>query len=230
MTFHFLRVGISLVCAVGFLACAKPQVSEPIEGGEASQLNTESGAGKVTKKPIFEEKFQDGKWRDRWTGSEKNWSVVDGKLNGRGDRNQGLWWTGDLPQEVRIEFEAWAKSDHGDLKVELLGEKREHQSGYVVILGGWQNRISIIARLDEHGTDRVENRKQVAVPQKKHVCVIERIQGILTFQVDGELVARYEDSAPLSGSSFGFANWEAPVAFDNLRIFDLAGKGVGKKP
>ena len=75
---------------------------------------------------------------------------------------------GDLPREARIEFEATALSDVRDLKVEVFRTRREH-AGYVVIFGGWRDRVSVLARLDEHGKDRIENRSFVPTPNQKHV-------------------------------------------------------------
>ncbi|MGZ3458496.1 MAG: hypothetical protein ACXU86_08310, partial [Archangium sp.] len=34
---------------------------------------------------------------------------------------------------------------------EIFGDGSDHASGYVLIHGGWNNSLSIIARLDEHG-------------------------------------------------------------------------------
>ena len=42
-------------------------------------------------------------------------------------------------------------SPEGDIKVEIFGDGTDHASGYVLIHGGWNNSLSIIARLDEHG-------------------------------------------------------------------------------
>ena len=50
-----------------------------------------------------------------------------------------------------------------DIKCELFADGRRHASGYVVILSGWNNSKSIIARRDEHGPERnVEHFRKLA--------------------------------------------------------------------
>ena len=49
-----------------------------------------------------------------------------------------------------------------------------------------------------------------------------RTNGTLQWFLDGELFMQYEDPEPLRGKWFGFNDWEAPVAFDNLAIYDLS--------
>ena len=36
-------------------------------------------------------------------------------------------------------------------KCEIFGDGSDHASGYILVHGGWNNSISVIARLDEHG-------------------------------------------------------------------------------
>ena len=208
------RTWLSGIAAVGMLVgalgCVKPQ---PTEGA-----GEQKASGKATWKVVFEETFETPDWKSRFKGSETAWKVEEGSLRGANDRNAGLWWTGDLPRDARIEFEAKALSDHGDLKVEIFGTSRSHQAGYVVIFGGWKNRVSVLARLDEHGKDRIENRTFVPTPGKVHAFLIERVGTRLSVAVDGKPLYSLEDPQPIEGTAFGFANWEAPVQFDNLRI------------
>ena len=208
-------------------ACTKPQATKKTpeeasaDDSAAQEKSTAVAGNSSTGTLVFSEDFEGADWRSNWSGSETAWKVDSGRLKGQGDKNGGLWWTGKLPRNAKIEFDAWAESDHGDLKVELYGEQREHQSGYVVILGGWKNRISVIARKDEHGKDRIENRKIVTSPGQRHRFKLVREDTELRFYVDGERVMTFLDESPLAGFSFGFANWEAPVAFDNLSIYEL---------
>lgn len=208
--------------------CTKPQPTK-----KASQSSAEAAPSepvemeKKAKTPpqggtlIFEDDFSGASLAPHWSGNSGAWTLRAGELWVRGDRNQGLWWTGDVPERTRIEFDATAKSDVGDIKVEVFGKERSHQSGYVVIVGGWNNEISVIARLDEHGKDRVENRKSRAIKEKTHHFVLYRNGETLECWVDGERVMEFDDMNPLKGTSFGFANWEAPVAFDNIQIYSL---------
>jgi len=79
------------------------------------------------------------------------WRVVQGTLLSPGVRNNPLWLAASLPGDVAIEFDARSESPQGDIKVELFGDGTDHASGYVFIHGGWNNTLSVIARLDEHG-------------------------------------------------------------------------------
>ena len=80
------------------------------------------------------------------------WRVVGGQLLSPGVKNNPLWLKASLPANVAVEFDVRTEGDAGDLKVELFGDGTDHASGYVFIHGGWNNSVSIIARLDEHGT------------------------------------------------------------------------------
>lgn len=79
------------------------------------------------------------------------WRIENGELKSPGVRNNPLWLKASLPQDVAVEFDARSESPQGDIKVELFGDGSDHSSGYVFIHGGWNNSVSIISRLDEHG-------------------------------------------------------------------------------
>jgi hypothetical protein len=81
-----------------------------------------------------------------------HWRVVNGQLLSPGVRNNPLWLQARLPRDVAIELDVRSESSEGDIKVEVFGDGSDHASGYVLIHGGWNNSLSIIARLDEHGT------------------------------------------------------------------------------
>lgn len=97
--------------------------------------------------------------RNYWTTGGQ-WRVVSGELLAPGVRNNPLWLQARLPRDVAVEFDARSESPEGDLKVEIFGDGLNHASGYVLIHGGWNNRISVIARLDEHGTSLEDLRRQ----------------------------------------------------------------------
>jgi hypothetical protein len=79
------------------------------------------------------------------------WRTVDGQLVCPGVKQNPLWLKAKLPQNVAVEFDARSQSPEGDIKVEIFGDGTDHASGYVLIHGGWNNTLSIIARRDEHG-------------------------------------------------------------------------------
>jgi hypothetical protein len=133
---------------------------------------------------------------------------------------------------VRIEFDAWAETEEGDIKVELAGDGQSYAktasytaTGYVVIFGGWNNKLHVLARRDEHGADRVETAAEPPVEsERRYRVAITRRGGELRFEVDGQLIAEMIDDAPLTGPGqrhFAFNNWEAPTRFDNLVIYAL---------
>lgn len=80
-----------------------------------------------------------------------HWRTVGGELLSPGVKNNPLWLKASLPQDAVVEFDVRSESPAGDIKVEIFGDGSDHASGYVLIHGGWNNSLSIIARRDEHG-------------------------------------------------------------------------------
>ncbi|HEY8206463.1 MAG TPA: hypothetical protein VIG99_03210 [Myxococcaceae bacterium] len=79
------------------------------------------------------------------------WRTVNGQLLAPGAKNNPLWLKAKLPHDVAIEFDVRSDSPEGDIKCEIFGDGLNHASGYVLVHGGWNNSVSIIARRDEHG-------------------------------------------------------------------------------
>ena len=164
------------------------------------------------------------------------WKITDGRLAGEKIHNAALWLRTALPEKVRVEFDARAETDTGDVKCEIFGDGLTHQSGYIVIMGGWHNTTNCIARQDEHGEDR-KNDLRCPRPGNKTTCmepavdyhwVVERTDDTVRWYVDGALMLTFRDGHPLAGAHFAFNNWEAKVSFDNLAIYDLgAGSSSG---
>jgi len=88
--------------------------------------------------------------RNYWTNGG-DWRTVTGQLLAPGVKNNPLWLKAKLPRDVVVEFDARSESPEGDTKCEIFGDGLNHASGYVLIHGGWNNSVSVIARLDEHG-------------------------------------------------------------------------------
>ncbi len=103
-----------------------------------------------------------------WT-SGGHWRVVNGELLSPGVKNNPLWLKAALPENVAVEFDVRSMSPEGDIKVEIFGDGSDHASGYVLIHGGWNNSISIIARLDEHGPSlhRLKQQAQQVAAEKR---------------------------------------------------------------
>jgi hypothetical protein len=157
-----------------------------------------------------------------------------GALSAHGAHNHPLWLRKKLPRDVRIEFDAWSTEPNGDLKVEVFGDGhsfdpdggRYTATGYEVIFGGWFNARSIIARLDEHGTEMAARTEPRVVPGRHYHWRIERRGKAITWFIDDLATPflRYEDPRPLDGAGheyFGFNNWETDTWFDNLVIAPL---------
>jgi hypothetical protein len=153
-------------------------------------------------------------------------------LSARGAHNHPLWLRKKLPRDVRIEVDAWSNEERGDVKVELFGDGRSFDpdagrymaTGYELIFGGWFNSKSIIARLDEHGKDVVENTTEHVQPTRHYHWRLERIGKKLSWFVDDKLFLEYDDPNPLEAAGheyFGFNNWESDTWFDNLVITPL---------
>ena len=177
------------------------------------------------------------------------WRSVEGALLSPGVKNNPLWLKASLPNDVAVEFDVKSMSPEGDIKVEIFGDGTDHASGYVLIHGGWNNSISIIARLDEHapsfntlqaqaagqdlvaaGLYRNDSRVRVeASPFKVEIgrqyhWRIERRGKVLSWFIDGQPFMRFEDPLPLTGKGhdrFAFSSWEAQLYFDNLTVTAL---------
>lgn len=175
-------------------------------------------------------------------GSKDAWRVEGGKLCVQNAHNHGVWLNRTLPVNARIEFEATPFTDDGDLKAEVWGDGVSYATGtsytnatsYLAILGGWKNTLQVLARQNEHGTDRKEikidkdsddaRQRPVQKGQTYHFK-IERNDGkTVRWSVDGVDFLSWADEKPLAGQGhdhFGFNEWEAKVCFDNVKVTPL---------
>ncbi|MBX3231740.1 MAG: hypothetical protein KIT84_42615 [Labilithrix sp.] len=178
-----------------------------------------------------------------WSQMRTNaWRIENGKLCVEKARNHGVWLNRTLPINARIEFDAWALTDDGDLKAEVWGDGRSYATGtsytnatsYLTILGGWHNTLQVLARLDEHGADRKvipivkesDDPRQRAVQRGQlYQFKIERTDGkTVRWSVNGVDYLSWNDPQPLAGQGhdhFGFNEWEAKVCFDNVKVTPL---------
>ncbi len=201
----------------------------------------------VTVSVPFKDDFSDGAdlTRNYWsTGG--HWRVINGQLFSPGVKNNPLWLQAKLPRDVVVEFDVRSDSAEGDIKAEIFGDGLNHASGYVLIHGGWNNRLSIIARLDEHGKPlpsgvsnaalvetgvfrddtrmRVEAHPFPVQMGRTYRWRIERRGSMLRWFIDGQLFMEFDDPIPLEGEGhdrFGFSSWESNLSFDNLSIQPL---------
>lgn len=176
---------------------------------------------------VFSDDFERASPGVAWTAAEGDWVIEGGALHSTAAENKGIWLADDLPERVRISFDVRSeelksgKPFPGDVKCEVFASEAKHQAGYVLINGGWGNKLDVIARLDEHGSDRAE---QPAAPVEPGVAVrwtVARTGDTLYWFRGGKLHMLWDDSAPLPGRRFGFNNWRSNVYFDNLEIVRL---------
>ncbi len=182
-----------------------------------------SCAPPVTVSVPFTDDFERDRLGDNWYMIENaDWEIKNGALHSSNSKNVPLWLKLKLPENVIIEFDAWAeKTNFCDLKCEIFADGRIHASGYIIILGGWKNQISTIARLDEHEKTRIEKRPTECDPKARHHFRIIRYNGKIEWYLNDKPYMERADKEPLFGSKhnrFAFSNWMTDAYYDNLSI------------
>jgi hypothetical protein len=177
---------------------------------------------------IFRDDFEAGTLGASWKPTAEGAVIENGVLKLRDLRNHPLWLDLALPDDVRIELDVWAASEEGDIKVELCGDGKSVAtsanyiaSGYVLVLGGWNNTLHAIARQNEHGRDRVTATEPKVDPGRRYHFSITRQGAELSWEVDGRELLVLDDPHPLRGAGhdhFALSGWEAETHFDNLVI------------
>lgn len=173
----------------------------------------------------FSDDFERAELGTLWSITGGQWKIEQGAVVTTGANNAPLFLNLDLPDDVVVEVDVRSETPIVDGKIELMTDGRTHQSGYVFILGGWSNQISVIARLDEHGTDRVERRPTGVTGPRTYRWRIEKEGGELRWLIDGQPYMKFSDREPLQGvghNRLGFSNWQNHLRYDNLRIWKLA--------
>jgi len=179
----------------------------------------------------FQDDFERSELGAHWNNTGGPYRIEAGKLKVAGARNKPLWLRRSLPHDVSIEIDAQSDSPDGDIKLEIFGDgvsKAETVSytatSYVVIFGGWHNAMNVLARLNEHGDDRVVGPTYKVVPGRTYHMKIERRGATIKAWADGQELGSMTDPEPLAGvghDHFGLNNWMVPLTFDNLRIRPL---------
>lgn len=190
----------------------------------------------------FTDQFQRTQLGSNWRALTSAWKIEDGQLCGEGAKNHPIWLKRRLPLNARVEFEATSRSPNGDIKAEFWGDGRSAAAGvsykdatsYLTIFGGWKNTLHVLARLDEHGSDRLEIKlragsaeftSRTVVADQKYNFRVERRNGkTVDWFVNDRKLLGFSDSTPLQGAGhehFGFNNWQTKVCFDHLKITAL---------
>jgi hypothetical protein len=163
-----------------------------------------------------------------------SYRIVNGALGAQGALNHPLWLRKKLPRDVMIELDCWSNTPDGDIKVELFGDGKSHardqgqytSTGYVAVMGGWNNSKSLLARGNEHGKDLVERTApRLVVGQRYRWRIVRKGERIDWYVDDMETpFLSLTDPQPLHGPGnqyFGFNNWKSDSWFDNLTITPL---------
>ena len=211
-----IRFSVSFLCLTLAIGCSKTDDNAPFlkEG-----------------KMVFEDNFDRTELGDNWLNTGGDYRIVDGMLRIEGAKNKPLWLKKKLPTDARISFTARSESDAVDIKAEIFGDGESKAikasytaTSYVVILGGWNNRRSIIARMNEHGDDRQVREDPRGVPGKTYRFDIVRKGNLFSWYLDSERFLEMNDAAPLKGPGhehFAFNNWASEVFFDDLAVLAL---------
>ncbi len=184
-------------------------------------------AGKSLK-PLFSDDFERSEFGPNWQVQGGEWRIENGTVYSPSAHNRNLVLTGaPLPDNAVIELTLWSKSPFVDVKFNAWGDGKvhDHGDGYSFILGGWKNRVSVIARLDEHERNRVEDRSTRLKPEERYRIKVIRLGEKIWWFVNDEIFLAYYDPKPLSTNDeyryLSLANWESEAFFDDLRIFAI---------
>jgi hypothetical protein len=206
----------------------------------------EAGPEPVDLLPTLSAPFRDDFEREEvghdYFATGDHFRIDKGQLCVEGARNHPLWLRHRLPRNARIQVEAEARSDDGDIKLEAWGDGQAaatrisytDATSYLAIFGGWKNRYHVLARLDEHAKDRPQlrivpgsddPRLQPVSRGRRYRLKLERTDGrTLRFWVDDVEMLSFTDPLPLQGTGhdhFAFNDWETPVCFDRLVVEPL---------
>jgi len=176
----------------------------------------------------FRDDFERESLGDIWHNTGGPYEIREGRLHVRGARNKPLWLRRVLPRDARITVDVRSESPEGDIKLEVWGDGSSRATSesytatsYVFIFGGWNNSSNVIARMNEHGDDRVVGQRLPVTQGQTYRLKIERQGDTVTFFVDDQQIAEMQDDEPLEGRGhdhFAFNNWQSDLFFDNLVI------------
>jgi hypothetical protein len=161
------------------------------------------------------------------------YQLVNGALNARGAYNHPLWLRRKLPPDAIIELDVWGTTPDGDLKVEIYGDGRSHardrgqytSTGYVAVMGGWSNSVSVLVAGNEHRKDRPERRSPKVEPGKRYRWKLVKQGGTVDWFVDDMTTPFLSFTGEALGGPgheyLGINNWESDAWYDNLTITPL---------
>ena len=221
-----LAGALAAAILLGAAACGKKGPDAPAERPPITEEWTED--------------FERGDLGPDWHATSDAFELVNGALHAQGAYNRPLWLRRALPRDAVIELTVWSNSPEGDIKVELYGDGKSFDpdrgsylsTGYVAVMGGWNNSKSILARQDEHGTAMASRGGPKVEPGTRYRWRFVRQGGQLEWFVD-DMEAPFltwDDPDPLEGPGHRYLainNWQSDTWFDDLRIAPL---GRGEPP
>ena len=220
-----LLAALPLGCGERRVVPERPAPPEPTEATPAAapvDPGTLLDGGELT----LEDAFDQPRLAGHWKTSHAGWIIVDGWVHSKNPKNEGLWLTELLPEgDARVEFDVRSEPTRqpysGDVKCEIFAAEPKHEAGYIIINGGWGNKLDVIARADEHEKGRLQaTADKVEASVTYHWAIVWKGDTIYWFR-DGELRLKRTDPSPIRGRYFGFNNWESHVYYDNLRVYRL---------
>jgi hypothetical protein len=129
----------------------------------------------------FQDDFNRATLGEAWWSNGGHWRIADGQVYSPGVGNNPLWLKARLPRDVRIEFDVRGEGVDGDVKWEAFGDGRNHATGYVFIFGGWHNRETRLAKLDEHALTDSELRAALASAAHPYPRRLEGFEAVADF-------------------------------------------------
>lgn len=180
---------------------------------------------------VFEDSFDRSEIGSNYTVQGGDWKIENGKVTSSKAENRNVVLSGvSLPQNGIIELTMWSESDGVDVKFNAWGDGKihDHGDGYSFILGGWQNRVSVISKLHEHEKNRSADKATRLEKGAKYKVKVVRIGNDIKWFLNDRLFLSYNDEDPLKTvdgfDKLSFGNWRSKVFFDDLKIYKFAGE------
>lgn len=168
-------------------------------------------------------------WRD--TGGK--FRLEKGELVGRDIRHNPVWLRKELPPDASFEFDVRTATPAASIRVILYGDGKSktpeqegcQSTGYALVFGGWNNKLSVMCRGDQANAGHVRARADwPVVPDLTYHFYVTRKGGELAWFIGGHDMMKWFDPAPLKGeghTAFGIDGEGGEVFFDNLTIAPL---------
>ena len=168
-------------------------------------------------KKVFEDKFDRKTLGQNWKVIHGSWKIENGVLSGRGD---ALYINKKFPGDQKLCFDAWVSKSGTACDLDgILADKtmaRYGNSGYLFAFGTYGNNFS---KINREKVQILRIADPVIIPGKVHKIVCEKSGNILTWSIDGKLVAQYKEGfRTLDGEYIGLYT-DAGGFFDNIEVY-----------